>query len=529
MPFPPRSTMSIEAGGATKPETEDFGSDLEVENNKFAFPLTQLGKLYNPKSLGAFDPLGGLDSIEKGLKTDRAIGLDETSLSSMASLEGATESDIAPAEKRTTMPGDAEPYCVSLQSYPSGNPLLAAFTNSDESFHLFRSFSSLHNRIILDQRDKLCELEQELLDMDKATENLEWCRRQKSMHAKDDPFARGRSPVGKGTIRNAAFIARWSSTFSNTAYENWNLQTQPPELDIPDTEFDLEGEMGAPMPHFGQLVNPAVTNETAALVDTFWGTSLGALSMIMVNRITKLGHSVDWLLSRIAKGTYTVTRSSLRTVTASPLLVGLSLFSLITPSNGQGIAAGPHNRVELDWRQRALGALTDNLVMLAFLVFPLMVLTITGCAADRFRRNSQEGKAAFSMLGMAVIFISIPAPSGDKSASNNDQYMRAAIGLSYAFFMTAHCMLIALRHRWYKGRCAIAGGLAILMTIAGMASASVQSYWTASTKTDPVFALSIAIPASFTLCDLTAYLSDAINGARAPGLPAPVPGPQQGA
>jgi hypothetical protein len=384
--------MSVEAGRASKPDINDSDSSFEVENNNSAFSPSQLEKLYNSKSFAAFHALGGLEGLEKGLRTGRTVGMDETSLNYTISFEEATESKIVPVEGGATMPDDTGSHRVSLQPHPNCYPRFAAFMNSDENFLFYRKFSFLSNRVLFYRQEELRKLGQGLLSQDKVT-------------------------------------------------------------------------------------NP---------------------------------------------------RSLSRSVTASPLPGGLSLFSLITPSHAQGSAAGLHNKAELDWKQRALGALTDNLIMLAFLLFPLMVLTITGCAADRFRRNSQEGKAALSMLGMAVIFIAIPAPSGDKSASNNDQYMRGAVGLSYIFFMTVYYMLIAFRHRWYKGRCAIAGGLAILITTASMTSGSVQSYWTDSTKINPTFALAIAIPASFMLCDRIAYLSNAFNGARAPELPASVPGPQQG-
>jgi hypothetical protein len=174
-----------------------------------------------------------------------------------------------------------------------------------------------------------------------------------------------------------------------------------------------------------------------------------------------------------------------------------------------------------------MGALTDKLVTLAFLLVPFVVVSITGCAAAYFHRKSQEGKShngktALSMIGMAVIFVAIPASPGDRTVSNSDRYMRGAIGLSYIFFTTVYCMLIAHQRRWYKGRCAIVGGLAIAITIVGMASTPVRSLWIDSTKTDPFFALSIATPVSFTLCDLIAYLSDAFDVSRVSGLPLPV-------
>lgn len=67
--------------------TED---DFSVSDNKFAFSPGQLGKLF-PKSLAAFYALGGLNGIEKGLRTDRYSGLsiDEKQLEGSVEFEDA--------------------------------------------------------------------------------------------------------------------------------------------------------------------------------------------------------------------------------------------------------------------------------------------------------------------------------------------------------------------------------------------------------------------------------------------------------
>lgn len=67
-------------------------ADFEVENNPYAFSPGQLGKLYNPKSLAAFYALGGLDGIEKGLRTNRKSGLsvDEQYMDGTVTFEEAT-------------------------------------------------------------------------------------------------------------------------------------------------------------------------------------------------------------------------------------------------------------------------------------------------------------------------------------------------------------------------------------------------------------------------------------------------------
>lgn len=54
------------------PGTED---DFERPNNPFAFTPGQMGKLINPKSLGAFHAVGGLKGLEEGLKADRNTGI----------------------------------------------------------------------------------------------------------------------------------------------------------------------------------------------------------------------------------------------------------------------------------------------------------------------------------------------------------------------------------------------------------------------------------------------------------------------
>ncbi|KAF2628420.1 hypothetical protein BU25DRAFT_35375 [Macroventuria anomochaeta] len=68
------------------PWTED---DFRVYNSPFAFSPGQLNKLLNPKSLAAFYVLGGLQGIERGLRSGRyaGLGMYERSLSYMRRFE----------------------------------------------------------------------------------------------------------------------------------------------------------------------------------------------------------------------------------------------------------------------------------------------------------------------------------------------------------------------------------------------------------------------------------------------------------
>ncbi|KAF2994688.1 plasma membrane calcium [Curvularia kusanoi] len=49
--------------------------DFKVDNNPFAFAPGQLNKLFNPKSLSAFQALGGIEGIARGLQSDTHSGL----------------------------------------------------------------------------------------------------------------------------------------------------------------------------------------------------------------------------------------------------------------------------------------------------------------------------------------------------------------------------------------------------------------------------------------------------------------------
>ncbi|KAF1844080.1 uncharacterized protein K460DRAFT_317227 [Cucurbitaria berberidis CBS 394.84] len=53
-----------------------------------------------------------------------------------------------------------------LENTPNGFPRLAAFQSSDANFSLYRSFSYLHSRVLLDLQDEITSLEKELDEID---------------------------------------------------------------------------------------------------------------------------------------------------------------------------------------------------------------------------------------------------------------------------------------------------------------------------------------------------------------------------
>ncbi|GAQ10844.1 calcium-transporting ATPase 2 [Aspergillus lentulus] len=82
-------------------------AEFQVDDNRFAFSPGQLNKLLNPKSLGAFHALGGLQGLEKGLRTNLRSGLsvDETTLEGTVSFE-----EVASSGAQNTVPkSDSEP------------------------------------------------------------------------------------------------------------------------------------------------------------------------------------------------------------------------------------------------------------------------------------------------------------------------------------------------------------------------------------------------------------------------------------
>lgn len=53
-----------------------------------------------------------------------------------------------------------------MENTPNGFPRLAAFQSSEANFSLYRSFSYLHSRVLLDLQDEIRELEKELDEID---------------------------------------------------------------------------------------------------------------------------------------------------------------------------------------------------------------------------------------------------------------------------------------------------------------------------------------------------------------------------
>lgn len=88
-----------------------------------------------------------------------------------------------------------------MEDTPNGFPRLAAFQSSETNFSLYRSFSYLHSRVLLDLQDEITTLEKELDDIDWEDHEVD-VRRLKS---RDFDVSQ---PDGEGEPRSRRVILR---------------------------------------------------------------------------------------------------------------------------------------------------------------------------------------------------------------------------------------------------------------------------------------------------------------------------------
>ncbi|KAJ5944088.1 hypothetical protein N7516_004256 [Penicillium verrucosum] len=106
----------VSLADALKPDPRNE-TDFQVEGNRFAFSPGQLNKMQNPKSLAAFHALGGLQGLERGLRTDLNAGLsiDE------GCLEGKVEFQDVTSSAQHTSTGKSPSSLVTSAPVSSGN------------------------------------------------------------------------------------------------------------------------------------------------------------------------------------------------------------------------------------------------------------------------------------------------------------------------------------------------------------------------------------------------------------------------
>jgi hypothetical protein len=184
------------------------------------------------------------------------------------------------------------------------------------------------------------------------------------------------------------------------------------------------------------------------------------------------------------------------------------LLALFSPTV---TAQSPNADVQPTWKRRSLAMLEEILVSCAFLVTPAIILILCLIIAIWFRYFKKETSAFFGMLCIAAVLQSIRAPSSN-DGTDDTGIIRLATGFGYGMFMLVYCELVMLRNDGGKLFCFIASTISIFATLVLMAFALIRTYWLDRTKLDPFFALAIAIPLSFYLCDLTVHIIKQLNG-----------------
>ncbi|KAH6633790.1 plasma membrane calcium-transporting ATPase 2 [Boeremia exigua] len=93
-------------------------ADFEVANNPFAYSPGQLNKLFNPKSLSAFQALGGLQGIARGLQSDTHSGLsvDEAGVPQQITFDQAVHGTTTDKKTERTSSG-SNPFEDRIRVY----------------------------------------------------------------------------------------------------------------------------------------------------------------------------------------------------------------------------------------------------------------------------------------------------------------------------------------------------------------------------------------------------------------------------
>lgn len=108
--------QSVDKQEALRPDPGTEG-DFRVDDNPFAFSPGQINKLLNPKSLAAYQALGGIGGIARGLQTnlDSGLSVDETNVRRRITFDEAVRDNGSKAESSAT-PG-AERFCDRTRVY----------------------------------------------------------------------------------------------------------------------------------------------------------------------------------------------------------------------------------------------------------------------------------------------------------------------------------------------------------------------------------------------------------------------------
>jgi len=131
-------------------------SDSKVDEKTLTSPAS-----YSPTSASTFDSNFDLESGKKirtptwktriGLGEAPTVTLEQVRRQKSIAAESITETDTR-----------------RLESCPNGYPRLAGFLSSENNFSIYRGFSYLHSRVLLELQDEIASLERELDELDEV-------------------------------------------------------------------------------------------------------------------------------------------------------------------------------------------------------------------------------------------------------------------------------------------------------------------------------------------------------------------------
>jgi uncharacterized membrane protein YoaK (UPF0700 family) len=166
--------------------------------------------------------------------------------------------------------------------------------------------------------------------------------------------------------------------------------------------------------------------------------------------------------------------------------------TLIPKAAAQSGAAAPTT----NWKQRAMGALTEAVASCAFLFPPAIIFMIGGLL-----HKKAEFVLGILMSFMVVLYV----PKGE--ALGPKEFRRTVTGTFYMLFMFGYCRRIILRNKKDKGTSAFAIILGLVIGSPVLAFASVQDFVENTLDVAPPCVFAPAFPVGFLLCNLYLHIT----------------------
>jgi hypothetical protein len=187
------------------------------------------------------------------------------------------------------------------------------------------------------------------------------------------------------------------------------------------------------------------------------------------------------------------TQSSISLRVASLMVVSTSIPNAAAHS---GAAAPTTN-----WKQRAMGALTDAVAFCALMSPTVIIFMIGWLITDRLLRKKAEYVLGILMSFMALFYL----PKGETIGPK--EFRRTVTGILYMLFMFGYCRRIILRNKKDKGTSAVAIILGLVIGWPVLAFASVRDFVENTMDIAPPCIFAPAFPVGFLLCDLYLHIT----------------------